>query len=144
MTSYLGNMEGVAFITGAGSGIGRVCARNFAKLGAKLVLIDSNAQGLEAVKKECALPDDHILTGVVNVLDTPAVEAFVSAIPSKMGRIDFALFCAGILGPDYDAPLHEQKQSAWDLVCVRPPGLSGEIVPNKRTGSTSTSRRRPS
>lgn len=123
-SDYLGNMHGVALITGAGSGIGRVCARQFAKQGAKLALIDFNGDALNAVVKELNLPADHVYTAVLNVCDTPAVEKFVASVPGKLGRIDFALCCAGILGPDYDKPLHEQKQSNWDLVCARWPCLT--------------------
>ena len=37
----------VAVITGAGSGIGRACALEFAKEGARVVVADINAKGAE-------------------------------------------------------------------------------------------------
>ena len=39
------------FITGAGSGLGRMMSQKFAKLGAKLTLADINVEGLEETKK---------------------------------------------------------------------------------------------
>ncbi len=50
MTSY-GRMEGkVAIITGAASGIGGAASLLFAREGAKVVMADLSAEGLEAVK----------------------------------------------------------------------------------------------
>lgn len=39
------------FITGAGSGLGRMLAQKFAKKGAKLTLSDVNVEGLEETKR---------------------------------------------------------------------------------------------
>ena len=38
------------FLTGAGSGLGRLMALKFAKMGAKLSLVDLNFKGLEETK----------------------------------------------------------------------------------------------
>lgn len=41
------------FLTGAGSGIGRIMALRFGKLGCYLSLSDINMQGLEETKQKC-------------------------------------------------------------------------------------------
>ena len=41
----------VAIVTGAGSGMGKAISQLFAKEGAKVVLADINAQGIEEVKQ---------------------------------------------------------------------------------------------
>ena len=53
------------FLTGAGSGIGRMMAVRFGKLGCNLSLSDINVAGLEQTKQEClaeGIPADRIYT----------------------------------------------------------------------------------
>ena len=52
----------VAMVTGASVGIGRACAVRLAKEGAKLVLLDINAEQLEKVKTEVAPFTTDVLT----------------------------------------------------------------------------------
>ncbi len=48
----MGRLTGkVAIVTGAGSGMGKAISQLFAKEGAKVVLADINAQGIEEVKQ---------------------------------------------------------------------------------------------
>ena len=84
------NFEGkVAMITGASVGIGRACAIRFGELGAKLVLLDYNAETLAALKEELkAYHAGDALTFVCDVGDEAAVQAAVSQAVEQFGKID--------------------------------------------------------
>ena len=74
------NFEGkVAMITGASVGIGRACAIRFSEMGAKLVLLDYNAETLAALSEELkARHAGDTLTFACDVGDEAAVQAAVS------------------------------------------------------------------
>ena len=84
------NFEGkVAMITGASVGIGRACAIRFSEMGAKLVLLDYNAETLAALSEELkARHADDALTFACDVGDEAAVQAAVSQALQRFGRID--------------------------------------------------------
>ena len=84
------NFEGkVAMITGASVGIGRACAIRFSEMGAKLVLLDYNAETLAALSEELkARHADDALTFACDVGDEAAVQAAVAQALQRFGRID--------------------------------------------------------
>jgi NAD(P)-dependent dehydrogenase (short-subunit alcohol dehydrogenase family) len=89
-------LEGrVAVITGAAGGIGRAAAQAFARLGARLVLVDLDAEGLAAL--QAGLECDAI-TCVADVADEPATESFAAAAIDRFGSIDVLFANAGIQG----------------------------------------------
>ena len=82
-----------AVVTGAASGIGRETAVIFAKAGAKVVLADVAADGLEAVA-------EHVTDAVVvptDVSDRSAVDDLARAALRSTGRIDVWANIAGII-----------------------------------------------
>ncbi|KAH7034282.1 oxidoreductase [Macrophomina phaseolina] len=95
-------LEGVAFITGAGSGIGQATAYSLAKHGAKqFALADINTGALQTTVDE--LNKRHgssveLLALEVDVSSEESVENGISQTVSRFGRIDFAINCAGIAG----------------------------------------------
>lgn len=52
MSSITGSQGRGVIVTGSGSGIGRAAALWFAQLGDKVLVVDLNADGAEAVVKE--------------------------------------------------------------------------------------------
>ncbi|KAL8276107.1 hypothetical protein RQP46_011489 [Phenoliferia psychrophenolica] len=99
MAGFLGDMGGVALITGAGSGMGRACAVTFATAGSKVVLVDLNEAGL---KETLAMLPAGAVAKIItlNICDDDALIAMIQGIPQdpKFGRLDYALNCAGVLG----------------------------------------------
>lgn len=96
----------VALVTGAASGIGEACARQFAQQDCRLVLMDRDAGRLEALTKElCA----QAITG--DVTDERAVEAAVDACQSVFNGLDYAVNSAGVAGTP--AALDDTTLEEW-------------------------------
>lgn len=88
----------VAFVTGAGSGIGKAIALLYAKEGAKVVVSDINDEHGNAVVKEIT---DHGGTAFyvhANTAKAEDVENLIRATVEKYGRLDIACNNAGIGG----------------------------------------------
>lgn len=90
----------VIVITGAGMGLGLATAVEAAEEGAKLSLIDYNANALEDAKSSIqrSYPDAQILTIVADVSSEEAVKAYVDKTVEAYGRIDGFYNNAGIEG----------------------------------------------
>lgn len=93
MTSMHGK---VVFITGGARGIGAQVARRLRDKGAKLVLVDLNAEGLAAVAGELG-GNDQVLTVVADVRDLPAMQAAADLAVARFGGIDVVVANAGIV-----------------------------------------------
>jgi NAD(P)-dependent dehydrogenase (short-subunit alcohol dehydrogenase family) len=81
----------VAIITGAASGIGAACARAFAAKGAKVVVVDINAAGAQAVAQEIggrAIP--------CNVASESAINRLVAETERALGPVDVFFSNAGV------------------------------------------------
>ncbi|MBD0348284.1 MAG: SDR family oxidoreductase [Thermoleophilia bacterium] len=82
-------MQGaVVVITGASSGVGRACAREFARRGARIGLIARGRDGLEAARREVEELGGRALISALDVADAEAVEAAAAAIEAQLGPID--------------------------------------------------------
>lgn len=87
----------VVLITGAGAGIGSNTARYFAKLNAKLALVDINAQGLHEVVKE--LTNDNYPAPLAIVADvTKDAERIINKTVQYFGKINVLVNNAAIAG----------------------------------------------
>lgn len=78
----------VALVTGGAVGIGRACALCFAKEGAKVALIDMNAEALSKTKEEIEVYTKDVLTFVCDVSNEEKVTETVKAIEERFGNID--------------------------------------------------------
>lgn len=106
----------VAIITGSGRGIGRAIAHTFSDEGAKVALIDIDAEQNEKVKKEIEEKGGTAACYTVNVSDAKEVEAVVKDVQRSFGSLDIVINNAGITR---DAMLHkmtdEQFQEVLDV-----------------------------
>ncbi len=103
----------VAFVTGAGQGIGRVTAMTFAREGARVVVADINLPAAEAVAAEIIAADGEALAVPINVAEIASVEAAVQAAVAWGERIDVLVNNAGITR---DARMQKMSEAQWDAV----------------------------
>jgi NAD(P)-dependent dehydrogenase (short-subunit alcohol dehydrogenase family) len=90
----MGKLDGkVAVVTGGASGLGQACATRFAAEGARVVVADIQDEAGETTAKEL---DGHYVHTDVSVPEE--VEALISGVVERHGRIDVLMNNAGIDG----------------------------------------------
>jgi len=97
----------LAFITGAGSGIGAATARLLARRGAALALVDIDGNAVQGVVDEILAAGGKAKALRVDVADARSVEVAVQEAATEYGGLDLAVNAAGIVGSlkpcgDYD------------------------------------------
>jgi len=103
-------------ITGASSGIGKACARVFAKAGIQnLILCGRRIERLKALKDELLNNNSleiHILS--FDIRSFAECEQALSSLPNEMDPIDVLINNAGLAkGLDY---IHEGKLEDWETM----------------------------
>jgi 3-oxoacyl-[acyl-carrier protein] reductase len=106
----------VVLITGASRGIGRACAIQFARAGAKVAVhYNQNSQAAQETLSMLA-GDGHITVGG-DVGNAAAVKAMVDTVVEKMGRIDVLVNNAGIFEEHKVAEVdYETWQASWQRI----------------------------
>lgn len=102
----------VAFVTGAGGGLGREMAIAMSENGALVVCFDVNADGLA---QTAALLGEDILCIDGDVANEDAVDAAVAACIARFGRLDILFANAGIGDPE-PGLLHDYSTENWNKV----------------------------
>ena len=97
MTNLLN--EKVAAITGAGSGVGRAAALQFARNGARVVAADVNLASVEETVALVRKEGGQAMAVVCDVADEQSVDAMVAATVKAFGRLDIIYNNAGITVP---------------------------------------------
>jgi short-subunit dehydrogenase len=81
-------MGGIVVVTGAGAGVGRATALEFARQGWHVVLVARNAARLESAALECRALGVRILIIPTDVADAAAVESVAARTEQELGPID--------------------------------------------------------
>jgi NAD(P)-dependent dehydrogenase (short-subunit alcohol dehydrogenase family) len=102
----------VVVITGSGSGIGAACARRFVAEGAKVVVTDQNAEGVDEVASEIGT-----VGLAVDISSEDGVIAVAELARRTYGEIDLWFTNAGVSGPRqaFDIQDNDIWQSFWAL-----------------------------
>jgi NAD(P)-dependent dehydrogenase (short-subunit alcohol dehydrogenase family) len=108
--------ERVVIITGAGQGIGRELARQFAAAGALAVVADLNIDKAEAVVQEIDEAGGIGLAVRVDVADEPSVNAMVNTVVKKWGRVDVLINNASIFATIEKRAFDEIPLAQWEQV----------------------------
>jgi len=82
-------------VTGGSRGIGRAIATAFAQEGARVAICARSHAALDAVAAELQQFTDAVIARVVDVTDTPAVNAFVDEMVEAWGGVDVLVNNAG-------------------------------------------------
>ncbi len=101
----------IAFVTGAGSGIGRAVARRLSAEGACVVVADIDLDNATAVADELGGPDKAVAVEV-DVSDEAAVAAALADAVLAFGGVDLVVNNAGL---SLSKPLLETTVDDWDL-----------------------------
>jgi len=88
--------EGVAVVTGAGSGMGRCLAQQLAALGSALALADVSEKGLAETVAMLGAPRGKVTRHLVNVADEGQVKAFAETVAVQHGRTTLLFNNAGV------------------------------------------------
>ncbi len=86
----------IAIVTGAGTGIGQEIARLYGENGARLVLLDKNAEANQATAHSVDPTGERAMAAHVDVRDRPAIDTVVSRTMETWGQIDVLVNNAGI------------------------------------------------
>jgi 3-oxoacyl-[acyl-carrier protein] reductase len=110
----MGKLDGrVAFVTGAGRGIGAATALRLAEDGASIALADVDIEGCQQVAAELESKGTQALAVSCNVTNTEAVAAAVQQTVERFGRLDILVNNAGVLR---DNLLFKMSDDDWETV----------------------------
>ena len=119
-----------AFLTGAASGIGRCLARELAKAGCHLCLVDVNAEGLKALAVELEASGIRVFQFPCDLTDRKAVSTTIAKALHQTGGIDLLINNAGVA---YYGATDQMTQKQWDWLMtinlLAPIQITHELLP---------------
>jgi NAD(P)-dependent dehydrogenase (short-subunit alcohol dehydrogenase family) len=107
-----GRLQGkIALISGAGSGIGRAAAQQFAAEGAKVAVLDLNADAAKETADIVASTGGTAIAVIANVSVAAEVNAAVEEAVAQLGAINVLYNNAGV---DSSGSIDVAEESDWD------------------------------
>jgi 3-oxoacyl-[acyl-carrier protein] reductase len=108
------SLEGrTALVTGASQGIGRACALELAKAGAKVALAARNEQKLAEVAAEIAAGGGTAHAFAIDIASEDSIKAGAKAALAHFGSVEILVNNAGITK---DGLMLRMKRADWDAV----------------------------
>jgi citronellol/citronellal dehydrogenase len=131
----------VVLVTGGGSGIGLVTAKEALQLGAKVAICGRKADKLETAKAELvgSAPggEADVLALPCDIREAQAVADFVGAVLAKFGRVDVLVNNAG---GQFPSPAAQISPRGWEAVIRN--NLNGTFFMTREVASRSMIERR--
>jgi short-subunit dehydrogenase len=127
-----------AVVTGAGSGIGEQLARGLAARGSHLVLLERDAQRLEAVARaiRAARPEVAVAEVQVDLADRAATTAAAERIVREHPRTDLLINNAGVaLAGRFDEVTLEEYEWVLEVNFHAPVRLTHHLLPTMQAGA---------
>lgn len=107
------NLKGkIAVITGAGSGIGRAAALQFAREGVKVCLLDLDLEHVNRVKTQIEESGGEVIAEKCYINSSQDVKQGIRTASDHWGGLDIVFANAGIAGEM--APIETMKEDDWD------------------------------
>src|ERR1700730_11410587 len=103
----------IAFVTGAGSGIGEQIARVFAQQGAHVILADISPAAAERVAEEIRVAGGSARVQELDVANESQVQAAFELVAATEGRLDILVNNAGI---SHVGSILETSLQDWERV----------------------------
>ncbi len=103
----------IAFVTGAGSGIGEQIARLFAQQGAHVILADIRLEAAEQVAGEIRAEGGSVSVQQFDVAEESQVKAAMERVAATEGRLDILVNNAGI---SHVGTILETSMEDWERV----------------------------
>src|SRR5215213_2394276 len=114
-TNQIGSFAGkVAFVTGAGGGIGRATALAFARAGASVVVADVSEQGNQETARMIEAAGGRALAIRCDVTRAEDVKAALETTIAAFGRLDAAFNNAGV--EQAKKAMADITEEEWDRI----------------------------
>jgi 3-oxoacyl-[acyl-carrier protein] reductase len=106
-------MNRIALVTGASRGIGKACALELAKAGAKVALAARQTDKLEEVASEIRAAGGEAFVASIDLSSQSSIKESIGKVSKEFGRIDILVNNAGMTK---DGHALRMKADDWNLV----------------------------